>query len=203
MKKFASLLLALTLVLGVFHGALADATPTTIRVASLKGPSTMGLVKLMRDAEAGTAKNAYAFTVSATPDEIVPMVAKGDVDVAMVPANLASVLYKNTDKQVVVAAINTLGVLYVVEIGDTIHSVADLKGKSLISTGKGASPEYALNYVLSKNGLDPAADLTIEYKSEAAEVAAALAGGTRHDRPCCPSRSWRWRRRRTPTSASH
>ncbi|NLG23724.1 MAG: ABC transporter substrate-binding protein, partial [Clostridiales bacterium] len=91
---------------------------------------------------------------------------------------LASVLYKNTEKQVKVAAINALGVLYVVEIGDAVQSIEDLKGQTLVSTGKGTTPEYALNHVLLKNGIDPAADLTIEYKSESTEVAAALAGGT-------------------------
>ncbi len=64
------------------------------------------------------------------------------------------------------------------ETGDTIQSVADLKGKTIYTTGKGTTPEYSLNYVLTQNGIDPASDVTIEFKSEAAEVAAALAEGT-------------------------
>jgi len=156
-----------------------SAEPTTIRIASLKGPTTMGLVGLMRDATAGTAAEDYQVTVYGTPDEVVPLVVQGAVDVALVPANLAAVLYAKTmtdaGAQVQVAAINTLGMLEVVEAGDTVHSFADLKGRTIYSTGKGASPEYVLDYLLTKNGLDPATDVTIEYKSEATEVTALLA----------------------------
>ena len=103
------------------------------------------------------------------------MIVQGQVDVAAVPSNLASVLYQKTDKNVSVLAVNTLGVLYLVENGDSIQSVDDLKGKTIYASGKGATPEYALNSVLKSNGLDPEKDVTIEYKSEHAEVVAALA----------------------------
>ena len=137
----------------------------------------MGIVKLMQDDAAGTAANEYEFTMSGTADEIVPLMVKGELDVALVPCNLASVLYNNTKGAVQVAGINTLGVLYVVEAGETIQSVEDLRGKTIYSTGKGTTPEYGLNYVLSMNGIDPAKDVTIEFKSEATEVAAALSSG--------------------------
>lgn len=152
---------------------------TTIRIASLKGPTTMGLVKLTSDADAGQGKQAYQATMYGTPDEIVPQLMKGDVDVALLPANLASVLYNKLEgtagSQIQVAAINTLGMLEVLEAGDTVKSIADLKGKTIYSTGKGASPEYVLDYLLKQNGLDPATDVTVEFKSEATEVAALLA----------------------------
>ena len=163
----------------VTASATPTVEPTTITIASLKGPTTMGLVGLMQDASAGTAAEDYQVTVYGTPDEVIPLVVQGAVDVALVPANLAAVLYAKTKTeagaQVQVAAINTLGMLEVVEAGDTIHSVADLKGRTIYSTGKGASPEYVLDYLLTKNGLDPATDVTIEYKSEATEVTALLA----------------------------
>lgn len=155
------------------------AARTTIRIASLKGPTTMGLVKLMSDAKAGLGKQDYQVTMYGTPDEIVPLIAKGQVDVALLPANLASVLYNKTKgasgSQLEVAAINTLGMLEVVEAGDTVHSIADLKGKTIYSTGKGASPEYVLDYLLEKNGLDPAKDVDVQFTSEATELAATLA----------------------------
>jgi NitT/TauT family transport system substrate-binding protein len=153
-------------------------TPIAVNIASLKGPTTMGLVKLMDDATKGTAAEKYTTTVYGTPDEVIPLVVQGKVDVALIPANLAAVLYnktKGTDTQVSVAAVNTLGVLDVVEVGNTIHSIADLKGRTIFSTGKGASPEYVLNYLLSKNGLTPGVDVTVEFKSESTEVTAALA----------------------------
>lgn len=140
-----------------------------IRVGAMKGPTTMGMVKLMQDAEDGATKHDYDFTIT-TIDDIVPQVAKGELDIAAVPANLSSVLYNNTEGGIQVAAINTLGVIYIVEQGDSIKTVEDLKGKTLYSTGKGATPEFSLNYVLAQHGMDPETDLTVEYKSEAAEI---------------------------------
>lgn len=139
-----------------------------MNVGALKGPTAMGMAQMLDDEN-------YTFTISASPDEIVPMVVQGKVDIAAVPANLSSVLYQKTDKAVSVLAVNTLGVLYLVENGNTIQSAEDLRGKTIYASGKGATPEYALNSVLEANGLDPSIDVTIEYKSEHAEVAAALA----------------------------
>ena len=159
------------------EGAVTE-TPTEdvdINVAALKGPTAMGMVKLMSDSDNGdTATNHYTFTISAAPDEITPQIIQGNVDIAAVPANLASVLYNKTEGQVQVLAINTLGVLYIVENGETINSVEDLKGKTIYASGKGATPEYALNYMLSANGIDPQKDVTIEYKAEHAECVSAL-----------------------------
>ena len=159
--------------------ATTPAERTTITIASLKGPTTMGLVKLMSDAEAGKGLQDYQATMYATPDEVVPKVVQGQVDIAMVPSNLAAVLYNKTltdaGAAVQVAAVNTLGVLELLEAGDTVKTWADLKGKTIYISGKGASPEYTLNFLLRENGLDPATDVTVEYKSEPTEVAAVLA----------------------------
>ncbi|MGY4643980.1 ABC transporter substrate-binding protein [Cellulomonas sp. URHB0016] len=148
---------------------------TTFRIASLKGPTTMGLVGLMDDATAGRARHDYQVTVYGTPDEVVPKVLHGDVDVAMVPSNLAAVLAAKSSGAVQVAAINTLGVLQVVEVGTTVHALTDLRGRTLYTSGKGASPQYVLEHLLVANGLDPATDLKVEYLSEPTEVAAHLA----------------------------
>ncbi len=158
--------------------SVATAEKTTIHIAGLKGPTTMGMVKLMSDADAGTAKQEYQVEVYGTADEIVPKLVSGEIDLAAVPANLASVLYNRTEGAVQVAAVNTLGVLYVVENGDSIHSVEDLRGRTIYSTGKGTTPEYVLNYILLQNGIDPQQDVTIEFKSESTEVAALLAAGS-------------------------
>lgn len=148
---------------------------TTFRIAGLKGPTTMGMVKLMSDAEAGQTNHDYQVEMYGAAPEVNALLINGDIDVAMVPANVASVLYNQTGGQVRVAAINTLGVLYVVQTGNSVQTMADLKGKTLYSTGKGQTPEFVLNYLLEQNGLDPEKDVTIEYKSEATEVAAMLA----------------------------
>ena len=153
-----------------------------IRIAGLKGPTTMGLVNLIAQAEAGQTAQDYAFTMYGAADEIVPLLVKGELDAAAIPANLAATLYQKTNGALEVACINTLGVLYVVELGNNIQSVEDLKGATIVTTGKGTTPEYVLRYVLSQNGIDPDKDVTIEYLSEATEVAARLTAPTTDSR---------------------
>ena len=154
----------------------AAAEPVAVRAAALKGPTAMGLVKFMSEVDAGNLKDEdYSFQIVASADEVAPLISKSEVDIAAVPANLASVLYNKTSGAVRVIAVNTLGVLYICELGEAVNTVADLRGKTIFSAGKGATPEYALEYVLRANGLDPAADVTIEWKSEHAECVAALA----------------------------
>ncbi len=174
MKKLLVFAMALSVALLGAQLVSAREASAQVRVASLKGPTSMGLVKLMEDDREG----AYQFTVAGSADEIVPLIAKDEVDIALIPCNLASVLWNKTGGGVQVGAINTLGVLYVVESGDSVQSIEDLKGKTVFSTGKGTTPEYAFNHVLRLNGIDPIADMTIEFKSEATEVAAALSAGT-------------------------
>lgn len=157
--------------------AASGAPRTAMRIAGLKGPTTMGMVKLMEDAEQGTALHDYQVDIYGTADEVNGLLINGDVDIAMLPANVASVLYSRTDGAIQVAAINTLGVLYIVETGETIQSVEDLRGRTIYATGKGQTPEYVLNHILRENGIDPEKDVTIEYKSEATEVAALLNAG--------------------------
>ncbi len=191
MKKIVSIILILMLALGALNacGPKMPAVPeggaengaaveegAVIRLASLKGPTTMGLVKLLSDGEAGALAYGVESAIYGTGDEVTGLLVNGDIDAAAIPANLASVLYNKTNGALKVAAVNTLGVLYIVENGETIQSVADLKGKTIYATGKGTTPEYALRSVLMWNGIDPDADVTIEYKSEATEVAALLTG---------------------------
>ena len=150
-------------------------TSTKVRIAGLKGPTTMGLVNLLSMEKDGTASLDYDLQLYGAADEIVPKLIKGELDMAAIPANLAATLYQKTNGGIQVMAVNTLGVLYVVEKGNTVHSFADLKGRTILSTGKGTTPEYVLRYLLKKNGLDPDKDVKIEYYSEASEVTAQMA----------------------------
>ena len=149
------------------------ASGDAMRIAGLQGPTTMGMVKLMKDQESMESP-LYDVTMYGAADEIVPLLTKGELDAAAIPANLAATLYQKTEGKIQVAAVNTLGVLYVVTTGDDVASVADLAGKTIYSTGKGTTPEYVPNYILTENGIDPAKDVTIEYKSEATEVLSTL-----------------------------
>lgn len=148
-----------------------------VKVAALKGPLAIGMVKLMDDAQQGTAPDNYSFTLAGSPDELVGGIVKGDFDIATVPTNLASTLYSKTGGKVKLAALNTMGVLYLLEAGDSIQSVADLKGKTIYATAKGSTPEFALNYILAQNGLTVGTDVTVEYLAEHTELSSMLATG--------------------------
>ena len=152
--------------------ATDDYEAVDIKIGSLKGPTSMGLVYLMDQAEKNEAANNYEFKMVATADELLPSMISGDLDIVLVPANVASVLYNKTEGAVSVIDINTLGVLYIVSGDDTIQSMEDLKGRTVYLTGKGTTPDYVLQYLLKENGLT--GDVSLEYKSEATEVAAVL-----------------------------
>lgn len=178
-KKITALLLAAVMMVAAFMGCgkaegkaeepkETGKAPIDVNIMALKGPTAMGLVEMMENSD-------YNFSIAASVDEVSPKLLQGGTDIAAIPANLASVLYNKTEGDIQVLAINTLGVLYIVENGETIQSAADLKGKTIYASGKGATPEYALNYILSSNGINPETDVTIEWKSEHSECVAALA----------------------------
>lgn len=154
--------------------AVNEQEKTQVRVGSLKGPTSIGLVYLMSQSEDGETANDYSFTMAAAADELLPKMVSGDMDIVLVPSNVASVLYNKTEGGVSVIDINTLGVLYMVSGDESIQSMEDLKGRTVYLTGKGTTPDYVLQYLLSENGIT-ADDVALEYKSEATEVAAVLA----------------------------
>lgn len=172
-KRVISILLTGIMLLSM-AACKKEAEPADINIAVMTGPTAIGLVKVMSDNEAGEAKNKYHFSVYGTADEISTGLMKGELDVACVPCNLASVLYNKTKGEIITAAINTLGVLYLVEAGETVKSIEDLRGRTIYSTGQGTTPEFTLRYLLSASGINPDSEVTIEYKSEASEVAAML-----------------------------
>lgn len=187
-KKIISLVLVLCMALCLMVGCdVADdpkdpagsggevAQDVTVRVGAMNGPTAMGMVKLMSDSEAGSTSNEYEFSLETGSDVFVPALAKGEIDIAAVPANLASVIYNNTDGGVQVIAVNTLGVLYIVERGNSINSLADLKGKTLYATGEGATPEFGLRYILSENGIDADTDLDIRWCADTTEALSLIA----------------------------
>lgn len=165
MKKVFAVLLAVMLLLT----ASAFADGEAVRLAALKGPTAMGLVKLLEDHG-----SEYDFLLAGSADEITPKLIQGQIDIAAVPVNLASVLYNKTNGALKLIAVNALGVLYIVEKGETLESLTDLKGKTLYATGKGSTPEYNLTYLLREAGLELGTDVTVEWKSEPAEVVALL-----------------------------
>ncbi len=194
MKKSKALLsgaLAAALALSLFGCAVEDAGTddaqtsdpavqgVEMSVAALKGPTGIGMVKLMSDSEAGSTVNDYAFQVFDSPDNVVAAVSNVDnpVQVAAVPVNVAASLYNKTNGKIQVAAINTLGTLFLLENGDSIQSVSDLKGKTIYVSGQGATPEYVLDYILTSNGIDPEKDVDIQFVADHATLATMMVAG--------------------------
>lgn len=198
MKKTLTLLLALVLMLSLFvscgkqqkENTPKDTTdpqattdtpkeeaPEKVNVYTLMGPTGMGMAKLIDDNANGMTQNKYEFNVVSSPDQITPEVIKGNYDIAAVPVNLASVLFNKSEGKLKVAAVNTLGVLYMLENGNSVNSIEDLRGKTVYATGQGSTPEYILRYVLSKNNIDPDKDVKIEFITEHAELTAKMSQG--------------------------
>lgn len=137
----------------------------------------MGLAKLMEDAENGRTENCYEFQVASSPEEAVAAIAHGDVDIAAMPCNMAAILWNRTKGCISLLTVNTLGVLSVLERGDSVHTITDLRGRTIFASGRGATPEFALKYLLLSHGVDPDKDCRIEWRSEHAEVLSSLAAG--------------------------
>lgn len=165
MKKTLALIMLSILLLTVFASCKAD--KKDLHILTLKGPTGIGMVKLIED------NPNYTVDIANAPDEVAAAVINGDFDIAAVPINLAATLYKKTNGAVKIAAINTLGVLYILENGDTINSLADLEGKKIYATGQGATPEYILNALLKENNIS----CEIEFLSEHAALAAKMISG--------------------------
>ena len=148
-----------------------------VNIAALKGPTGIGLSGFFQKSDKLTLSEKFNVTIAGSPNEIPPMIIKGETDIAACPINMASMLYKKTNGKVKIIAVNTLGVLSILENGDSIKSIKDLKGKKLAATGQGATPEYILNFILKSNGLDPEKDVEITYYQDHAELAALLVSG--------------------------
>lgn len=149
----------------------AEAVGTDINIGSLSGPTSFGFVKLMSDAEEGLTANNYNFAeLSTDPSTFVAPLVQGQMDIAAVPSNLASVIYNKSEGKVEVLAVGVEGVLNIVEKGEEIKSIADLAGKKIYATGQGATPEYTLKHILTENGIDPEADVEIQFCTDTTEA---------------------------------
>lgn len=185
MKKVFSILMAAVMIFTLAacsNSTENDETTTntvdnvTVNAYVINGPTGIGAVNMMNEADNGNLDMDYNFTVTSTPDEVVSKISTGEADIAAVATNLAASLYNKTDGGVQIIAVNTLGVLYVLNnTGSEINSVENLKGRTIYTTGQGANPEYIINYLLENNGIDPENDVTIEFKSEGSELVSVWA----------------------------
>lgn len=175
MKRLISSILMLTVILCMLSGCAEVSTDNEkIKIGFLSGPTAMGAAKLLYDCKSGTGAQQYEYSIQTEAAALAPALVKGDIDIAAMPANLASIVYNNQNGGIKVLAINTLGVLYIVERGDSIHSVSDLSGRRLLATGGGAVPEYSLRYILKQSGLEGENAPQIQWCSDTSEVLSYL-----------------------------
>ena len=147
----------------------APAEKTVVNVAMLKGPTGMGAAYLMSKNEENKTENKYNFALESAADAVVAGIVKGEYDIAAVPTNLAATLYAKDGVDVVAAAINTLGVLYIVENGNTVNSVSDLSGKKIVMSGQGTAADAVLTRLIAAKVDDPSS-VTVDYVSEHSEA---------------------------------
>lgn len=169
MKKQSRVFAALLILVCLMSG-MALAEETTVRIAVLKGPTGMGAAPLMAANEQGETRNQYAFSIAGAPDVLVPQIVTGELDMAALPTNTIAMLSAKTEGAVQMLAVNTLGVLYVLQRGDSVHSIDELSGKTIVSAGRGTVVEAVANYLFDDS-------VTVDYAAEHAEsVGKAVAG---------------------------
>ena len=193
-NRVASLLMAMALSVGLMGCTAANQTQATpdvqasqevfqgedVRLAVISGPTGIGAAKLLSDSDQDQTINHYEYTIATDNNEVVSGLTSqdGEFDIAMVASNMAANLYNKTQGDVKILALGTQGVLHILEGkgGNTIQSMADLKGKTIYATGQGANPEYILRHLLTENGLNPDEDVEIVF-ADATEISAKLLSG--------------------------
>jgi NitT/TauT family transport system substrate-binding protein len=169
MKKILLILLAALIAASLLAACAGPSSVNggRVSVATLSGPTGMGLIKLFGN-------DAYDVALLSNPDEISPKIINGEVDAATIPSNLAAIIYNKTGGSIRTVAVNTMGVLYILENGDTVNSITDLAGKTIYATGQGSSPEYVLGKILESNGLK---NVDVQFMGSHADLANAMAAG--------------------------
>ncbi|MBP9989463.1 MAG: ABC transporter substrate-binding protein [Ruminococcus sp.] len=178
MKKSVSVILCLIILLGISACSAAPKKELTeMSIACIKGPTGIGMAQLMNLSENSKAKGKYKFSVVSSADEISAKIVSGEINIASVPTNLAAKLYNKTQGKITMLAVNTLGVLSILENGSSVKSVSDLKGKTIYSIGEGSNPEYILRHILTKNGINPDKDVKIQFVASNDELASSVISG--------------------------
>ena len=171
MKKLISVVLAAAMLFCLCACGKSSDRLDSVNVYVLTGPTGIGAADLWNRSDKGETSVKYNFTAASAPDEIVAKISNGEADIAAVATNLAAKLYKKSDKGIKILAVNTLGVLSVLDnSGAEITSLKDLTGRKIVTTGQGANPQYIIEYLLKENGIDPEKDVSIEYKAEGSEL---------------------------------
>ena len=200
MKKFLSLLLVLVFSFGLLTSCITEdnsnsensnsfsnqsnldnnitdvENKTKVKVSVLNGTTGFGMAYLMSINEEGTAANDYEFKVETDASNIVSGLIAGDIDMAALPTNAAANVYNKSNGNVQIIAINTLGVLYLLEKGNQISSIDDLKNTDKKIYVPAQNPRYITEYILTSNGISADRIDSVTYSTPASLQAAVVSG---------------------------
>lgn len=173
MKKF-SFCLVVVLVLSMLMVACSNETPNNqpetpetpvqniepvnVTIAGLKGPTSIGMIKMIDEKALQNDNYNVEYVQESAPDSLTGKIINGEIQISSVPINLASVLYNKTQGKVQLLAVNTIGNLYIVGTED-LNAISQLENKTIGMSAKGSTPDFAMNYILNKSGLEGKTEL--------------------------------------------
>ena len=177
-----AMLLAVSLFAGCDTSKKPDsepaAAPENVNVMVLNGTTGFGMAKLIFDNTSSSAALPYTVQVETDASNITASLISGACDIAALPTNAAANLYNKTNGGVKVIAVNTLGVLYVMNNTEkvAITSFEDLRGKTVYCPAQ--NPTFLFKAVCEANGLKVGEDITIDNTyAQPADLRTALASG--------------------------
>ncbi|HAN18737.1 MAG: hypothetical protein A2X13_13055 [Bacteroidetes bacterium GWC2_33_15] len=132
-----------------------------ITIATLKGPSAMGMIKII-DSLAITKNPGTEIIILNEPIQVRKLMLENKVDFAILPTTMGAILY-NRGINYKLAAIPVWGTLYLFGSDTSIRTWNDLKGKKIHLMAKGMTPDVLFKHLLIQNNIDPEKDVILDY----------------------------------------
>jgi NitT/TauT family transport system substrate-binding protein len=157
-------------------GTQATLGKLTVNIGSLKGPTSIGMIKLHEE-KPSLGKNVTSnYEIVASPDIMISKLLSGEIDIAALPTNVAVKLY-NKGLDYKLAAIVGYGVLYILKQDIELITWEDLKNKKINVISKGSTPDVILRFLIEKNKLKPGTDVELDYSLEQVELSQLMIAG--------------------------
>lgn len=166
------LFVALSVVIGATGPV--NGPPITLRIGTLRGPTSVGMAPLMMQPERLGSLIETRFSVYGTPDLLVSQILAGELDIVALPTNLAANLY-NRQSGFQLLAVSGGGVLYVVSDQDLAWD--DIRGRTVHTLARGATPDILFQAIAREMGLEPGTDFELRYSADQTELAQQLIAG--------------------------
>lgn len=157
-------------------GSCADPDKDTYRIATLKGPSSLGMIYLI-DSLSGDKNGNISVNIFDEPIQVRKMMLEGTADFAVLPTTMAAIIYnKGLDYKLV--AIPVWGTLYLFGSDTAIVGWDDLRNRTVHVMARGMTPDVLFRNLLRENGIIPEKDVTLDYSFPThIDLANAVAAG--------------------------